>query len=128
MIYGIGTDIVAVARIVEFHRKHGERALEKVLAPDEFAACRAALEPARFLAKRFAAKEAFAKALGTGVRTPVLLSAISVCHDALGKPSFKLSAALADYMNERGLTAHLSLSDEKDNVIAFVVVEQPGQP
>ena len=128
MIHGIGTDIVAVARIVEFHRKFGERALEKVLAPDERDACRAALEPARFLAKRFAAKEAFAKALGTGVRTPVLLPAIAVTHDALGKPAFEFSDALADYMSERGLTAHLSLSDEKDNVIAFVVVEQPGQP
>jgi holo-[acyl-carrier protein] synthase len=125
MIHGIGTDIVAVARIVEFHRKFGERALEKVLAPDERADCRSSLEPARFLAKRFAAKEAFAKALGTGVRAPALLPAIAVIHDALGKPSFEYSDTLADYMNQRGLTAHLSLSDEQDNVIAFVVVEQP---
>lgn len=125
MIYGIGTDIVAMARMVEFHGKFGERAMEKILAPEERASCRAALEPARFLAKRFAAKEALAKALGTGVRAPVLLTAIAVMHDALGKPSFEFFGALAEYMKQHGLTAHLSLSDEKDNVIAFVVVEQP---
>lgn len=125
MIYGIGTDIVAVARMVEFHGKFGERAIEKVLAPEERAACHVAREPARFLAKRFAAKEALAKALGTGVRAPVLLTAIVVTHDVLGKPSFEFSGALAEYMEQHGLTAHLSLSDEKDNVIAFVVVEQP---
>ena len=76
------------------------------------------------LAKRFAAKEAFAKAIGTGVRAPVLLTALAVVHDDLGKPSFEYSPALAAYVAERGLTAHLSLSDEQDTVIAFVILEQ----
>ena len=124
MIYGIGTDIVAIARLAEMHRRHGERALARLLAPAERDACRAAPTPARFLAKRFAAKEAFAKAIGTGVRAPVLLTALAVVHDDLGKPSFEYSPALAAYVAERGLTAHLSLSDEQDTVIAFVILEQ----
>ena len=124
MIYGIGTDIVAVARLDEMHRRHGERVLARLLAPSERADCRQAQAPARFLAKRFAAKEAFGKALGTGVRAPVLLPSIAVVHDALGKPSFEFSAQLAAYVAERGLTAHVSISDEQDNVIAFVILEQ----
>src|SRR5690349_20435322 len=98
MIYGIGTDIVAVARIVTFHQRHGERALEKVLAPSELTACRGSADPARFLAKRFAAKEALGKALGTGIRAPVLLPAIAVAHDALGKPMLEFDGELAAYV------------------------------
>lgn len=124
MIYGIGTDIVSVARLDEMYRRHGERALSRLLAPGEREECRQAHLPARFLAKRFAAKEAFSKALGTGVRAPMLLPAIAVVHDALGKPSFEYSAELAAHVAERGLTAHLSLSDERDTVIAFVILEQ----
>lgn len=124
MIYGIGTDIVAVARMADLYARHDERALEKLLAPDERDHCRQAPEPSRFLAKRFAAKEAFGKALGTGVRAPVLLPAISVVHDALGKPAFAFAPALAAYLAERDLTAHLSLSDELDHALAFVILEQ----
>jgi len=124
MIYGIGTDIVAVARMAEVYRRHGERALEKLLAPNERDACRKASLPARFLAKRFAAKEALVKALGTGVRAPALLPAIAVVHDALGKPSFEFSPALAEHMIGRGLAAHLSMSDEQDHAVAFVILEQ----
>ena len=124
MIYGIGTDIVAVARMVQLHDRHGERALDKLLAPSERDACRASNQPGRFLAKRFAAKEALSKALGTAIRPPVLLPAIAVCHDGQGKPLFEFESALADYIAERRLLAHLSLSDEQDYVVAFVVVEQ----
>ncbi len=123
MIHGIGTDIVAVARMAEFWRRHGERALDKVLAPAERAECRASKRPERFLAKRFAAKEALGKALGTGIRAPVLLTAIAVSHDTLGKPAFSLAPELAAHLADRGLTAHLSLSDEQDYALAFVIVE-----
>ncbi|MRR50055.1 MAG: holo-ACP synthase [Rhodocyclaceae bacterium] len=123
MIFGVGTDIVAVARTTTMWQRHGERALEKLLAPAEIAACVASAEPGRFLAKRFAAKEALGKALGTGVRTPVLLPAIAVAHDALGKPVFEFSADLAGYLAARRLIAHLSLSDEQDYAVAFVIVE-----
>lgn len=124
MIHGIGTDIVAVARLGELHGRHGERALGKLLAPDEMDAARNCVDPARFLAKRFAAKEALGKALGTGIRQPVLLTAIAVAHDSLGKPEFRFSTELETYLRERGLCAHLSLSDEQDYAVAFVVVEK----
>ena len=90
MIHGVGTDLVAIGRMREFWQRHGERALEKLLAAEERDACRASSDPGRFLAKRFAAKEALGKALGTGIRAPVLLTAIAVTHDELGKPVFAL--------------------------------------
>ena len=124
MIIGIGTDIVAVARMAEFHERHGERALSRVLAPAEIPACRASAHPERFLAKRFAAKEALGKALGTGIRAPVLLTAIAVDHDELGKPGFAYSPELAVYLDERHLTVHLSISDEHDYAVAYVIAEQ----
>jgi holo-[acyl-carrier protein] synthase len=125
VIHGIGTDIVAVARMEEFWQRHGERGLEKLLAPEERADCRASTQPARFLAKRFAAKEAFGKALGIGVRTPATLPAIAITHDAQGKPSFGFAPELAIFVYEQGLTAHLSISDEREYAIAFVVLEKP---
>ncbi|MCE9569189.1 MAG: holo-ACP synthase [Rhodocyclales bacterium] len=125
MIYGVGTDIVAVRRMADFWQRHGERGLEKVLAPEEREACRASPDPARFLAKRFAAKEALGKAFGTGVRDPVLLPAIAVSHDDLGKPAFAFSPELAAHLAVRGLVAHLSVSDEQDYAVAFVILEKP---
>lgn len=124
MIFGVGTDIVAVARMTELWERHGERSLAQLLAMEEREDCRCATSPGRFLAKRFAAKEALGKALGTGIRTPVSLSAITVAHDAHGKPYFQYSPDLAAYLDERRLTAQLSISDERDYAIAFVVVEQ----
>lgn len=124
MIAGIGTDLVVIGRLTDFWQRHGERALEKLLAPAERADCRASTDPGRFLAKRFAAKEALGKALGTGIRSPVLLPAIAVTHDELGKPSFTFSDELGEWVGQRGLTCHLSLSDETGHALAFVVVEQ----
>lgn len=123
MIVGVGTDIVAVARLGLLYERHGEQGLEKLLAPAERADFQRAKDPARFLAKRFAAKEAFGKALGTGVSTPATLSNISITHDALGKPRFAYAPELAQLLAERGLIAHLSISDEHDFAIAFVVIE-----
>lgn len=124
VIYGIGTDIVAVARMTEYFQRHGERGLEKMLAPEERGACRNSTDPARFLAKRFAAKEALGKAFGTGVRSPLLLPAIAVAHDELGKPSFSYSPELAAHFAGRGLAAHLTISDEQDYAVAFVILEK----
>lgn len=125
MIYGVGTDIVAVARMAEYWQRHGERGLEKVLAPAEREACRASPDPGRFLAKRFAAKEALGKAFGSGVRAPLLLPEVAVVHDDLGKPAFAYTPGLAAHFAERGLTAHLSISDERDYAVAFVILEKP---
>jgi holo-[acyl-carrier protein] synthase len=124
MIFGIGTDIVAVKRMADYFQRHGERGLEKMLAPAEREACLASPDPARFLAKRFAAKEALGKAAGTGVRAPILLPEIAVMHDELGKPAFSYSPALAAHFTERGLAAHLSISDEQDYAVAFVILEK----
>ena len=123
MIYGIGTDIVAIARMQALWQRHGERSLDKILAPAERADCLASAEPARFMAKRFAAKEALGKALGTGIRAPALLSEIGVTHDALGKPEFVFGPQLAEHMSANALRASLSISDEKDFAVAFVVIE-----
>ncbi len=82
-------------------------------------ACRA-----RFLAKRFAAKEAFAKALGTGLRAPATFQNIGIAHDDLGKPVFDLAQELQSHLESRGIRAcHLSISDEKALAVAFVVLE-----
>lgn len=125
MIYGIGTDIVAVKRLQGMWDRHGEKALEKLLAPQEIAEFTQAANKGRFLAKRFAAKEAFSKALGTGVRPPAVLPAIAVSHDELGKPILIFSGQLAEMIETQGLKAHLSLSDEADYAIAYVILERP---
>ncbi|MGB5011996.1 MAG: holo-ACP synthase [Candidatus Dechloromonas phosphoritropha] len=124
MIHGIGTDIVAVKRLQGMWERHGERVLEKLLAPQELAEFAEAAVKARFLAKRFAAKEAFCKALGTGVRPPAVLPAIAITHDKLGKPILAFRGQLAEMIENQGLSVHLSLSDEAEYAIAYVIVER----
>lgn len=124
MIHGIGTDIVAVRRLQGMWERHGEKALDKLLAPQERADFAAVADKGRFLAKRFAAKEAFSKALGTGVRPPAVLPAIAVAHDELGKPCLTFCGRLAEMVENQGLKAHLSLSDEADYAIAYVILER----
>lgn len=124
MILGIGNDLVQVTRMATAYARHGARLAQRILSAaegDDFA--RAASKP-HFLAKRFAAKEALAKAVGTGLRPPVLMTAMTVGHDALGKPVFFFDAALSVWLSERGVQrVHLSLSDERDLALAFVIVE-----
>ena len=128
MIHGVGTDIVAIARIERMLNEHGERTAAKLLAPSEMERYRQAAQPAAWLAKRFAAKEALGKALGLGLRDPATLHNIAVRSDGLGRPSFEYAPPLADWMKARRLRAHLSLSDETDTAMAFVVVEQEDTP
>ena len=123
MIAGVGTDIVAVSRLGKLYERHGARALEKLLSPVERVDFAKTTDPARFLAKRFAAKEAFGKALGIGLAAPATLPNIVVAHDALGKPVFEYAPELAAHLAERKLFAHLSISDEQDFAVAFVVLE-----
>ena len=123
MIAGVGTDIAAVARLGKLYERHGERALDKLLARSERSDFAKAKDPARFLAKRFAAKEAFGKALGIGITKPAVLPNIAVAHDARGKPFFDYAPELAAHLAERGLLAHLSISDEQEFAVAFVVLE-----
>lgn len=124
MIFGIGTDIVEYARIEAMWQRLGQRLAERILSESELPEFLAHAHPARFLAKRFAAKEAFAKALGTGLRAPATFENIGVAHDDLGKPVFDLGAALQALLDARGIHAcHLSISDEKALAVAFVVLE-----
>ena len=124
MITGVGVDIVEIARVTRGLAEHGDNFARRILADVEWDAFRAAIAPAAFVAKRFAAKEAFGKALGTGVRAPATLRAIWIEHDDLGRPGFGFDAVLAQWLATRGVDRHhLSLSDERDAAIAFVVLE-----
>ena len=132
MIYGIGTDIVMVRRIEDLLARYGERFARRVLGPEELAEYRRRLGrgahgpaySARYLAKRFAAKEAFSKAIGLGLRGPMTLLSLQVLNDPRGRPMTVARKALAPWLEERGLSAHVSLTDEQESVVAFVVVEQ----
>jgi holo-[acyl-carrier protein] synthase len=124
MIHGIGTDIVAVKRMHALWERHGNKALEKILAPEEIGEFAGVTDKGRFLAKRFAAKEALGKALGTGIRPPAVLPSIAVAHDELGKPLLVFHGRLAETIENQRLTAHLSLSDEAEYAIAFVILER----
>ncbi len=124
MILGIGTDIAGIQRMREVVQRYGDKLAQRMLAPEELPEYAQARDPATFLTKRFAAKEAFAKAVGTGMRAPVLLTSIRVVHDALGRPSFDYAPELARWLRLRGMgRAQLSLSDERDYVVAFVLIE-----
>lgn len=124
MIFGIGTDIVEYARFEAMWARHGVRFAERVLSERELPEFQTQTQRARFLAKRFAAKEAFAKAVGSGLRHPVSLHRISVTHDGLGKPVLQFDDLLRTYLAQLGINGHhLSISDERDMIVAFVVLE-----
>lgn len=125
MIYGIGTDIAKIARFEALLAKHGQAFVAKILTDAEQAAFAHSKAGAAFLAKRFAAKEAFAKAVGQGLRHPATLHNIGVGHGALGKPQYVYAPELQAWLTERGINrVHLSISDERDNVVAFAIAEQ----
>ena len=125
MIVGIGIDIVDVSRIDRLLREYGEQFARRILAEAERPAFAASSRPVSFLANRFAAKEALSKALGTGLRYPVTLHAISVSSDGVGKPVLGFHGPLPDYLASRGVARHhLSLSHEKGIACAVVVLEQ----
>lgn len=124
MIFGIGTDIVEYARIEAMWVRFGVRLAERLLSEGELPEFLAHAHPARFLAKRFAAKEAFAKAVGSGLRHPVSLARISITHDGLGKPVLQFDTVLRTYLAQLGISGHhLSISDERNTIVAFVVLE-----
>ncbi len=127
MIFGIGTDIVEVARIEASISQFGDDFAKRILAQSEFASYKSSQIKARFLAKRFAAKEAFAKALGTGLRAPATFQNITVSHDDLGKPVLVLAAELQAFLIAKNIfQTHISISDEKNLAAAFVVLERNG--
>ena len=124
MIFGIGTDIVRVARMQQDLDRFGDRFAERILTDKELEEFRAVRNRAHFLARRFAAKEAAVKALGTGFSQGIHLREISVGHDALGKPLLELTGRALEFARAQGIEcAHISLSDETDHAVAFVTLE-----
>ncbi|MGZ5132458.1 MAG: holo-ACP synthase [Caldimonas sp.] len=132
MIYGVGTDICDVRRIGAVLARRGERFAERVLGPHEIEVFRArsaqfAERGVRYLATRFSAKEAFSKAIGLGMRTPMTWRGCEIAKQKSGKPEIRLHGALAEWFAARGLSAHVSVSDEADYAASFVVVETRGE-
>ena len=128
MIAGIGVDLLEVGRIASLHRRYRDRLEARLLSRSERAALPAAAAARRRrIATSFAAKEAFAKALGTGLRPPVTLTAIEVVRDRLGAPSFRFGRELAQLLAQRAITAsHLAISDTDSTVVAVAVLEKGG--
>ncbi len=123
MIVGIGTDIVRIARVEAALERHGKRFAQRLLSAEEWLEYGDDKRPARFLAKRFAAKEAAVKALGTGFREGVKLGDITVIHDRRGKPGLNFAGRTADVARELGVgERHLSLADELEYAVAFVTL------
>jgi holo-[acyl-carrier protein] synthase len=123
MIYGIGTDIVRIARMQQSLDKHGDRFARRILTDHELIGYQQTTKPAHFLAKRFAAKEATAKAMGTGFRNGLSLKHINVNHDTQGKPILEFSGLAAEFMSEQGINeSHISLADEQEYAVAFVTL------
>ena len=124
MIFGIGTDIVEVSRIEASIVQFGDDFAKRILAESEFASYQQSHIKPRFLAKRFAAKEAFSKALGTGLRAPATFQNIAIAHDDLGKPILVLAKDLQAFLVTKNIMqTHISISDEKNLAAAFVVLE-----
>jgi holo-[acyl-carrier protein] synthase len=124
VIAGIGTDLCDVGRIQRALDRFGERFAGKILIASEMERFRRHRRPASYLAKRFAAKEAFSKAMGTGIRHPVNWHNMSVENERSGRPVLRFSDALAGLLREHGIVAaHLSLTDEIGMACAFVVLE-----
>jgi holo-[acyl-carrier protein] synthase len=124
VIYGIGIDVVEPHRIARLLEKYGERFAHRVLTAREWPGYEKTAKPVLFVANRFAAKEAFSKAMGTGFRYPVTLQCISVVQNRAGKPGFEFHPNLATLVQSRGIVgSHLTISDEKSLACACVVLE-----
>ena len=129
MIYGIGTDICDIRRIQASLDRHGERFAKKILSESELVTwkARSARWPergVRYLATRFSAKEAFSKAIGLGMRMPMSWRLCEIAKLPSGQPAIILHAGLKSWFEERGLTAHISVTDETDYAASFCVVEK----
>ncbi|MDL9998420.1 holo-ACP synthase [Variovorax sp. J22P240] len=129
MIYGIGTDICDVRRIAATLERQGDRFPQKVLSDAEYAVwqARSARWPQRglrYLATRFSAKEAFSKAIGTGMRMPMSWRLCEIANLKSGKPVIVLHGGLKEWFEAEGLSAHVTVTDETDYAASFVVVER----
>ena len=129
MIFGIGTDILKISRIEAVLGRHGDRFASRILGPEEMEKYlrrkqKIEVRGVRFLATRFAAKEAFSKAIGLGMRMPMTWRSCEVSKLPSGQPSIVLHGPLKTWFEERNLQAHISVTDESDYAASFCVVEQ----
>jgi len=124
VIYGVGTDVVEIGRIEKALARFGERFARRVLCPPELKRFQAHRQPASYLAKRFAAKEAFTKALGTGIKAPANWHGMWVANLPSGKPEMQFTEPLKKLLSQRGISrTHVSLSDERGVAVATVILE-----
>ena len=127
MIYGVGTDLIEIPRIARVLERFGERFARRILCEPELRRFRAHKQPVAYLAKRFAAKEAFTKALGTGIHAPANWHGVWVTNMKSGKPELNFSSALQDLLaSKRVSRSHLSLTDERGMASATVILECDG--
>ncbi|MGB2818015.1 MAG: holo-ACP synthase [Burkholderiaceae bacterium] len=131
MIYGIGVDLIEIARIEAAYARFGERFARRILTERELERyharrARSDVRGIAFLATRFAAKEAISKALGLGMRTPMTWRAVEVVNDPTGRPLAFASGELRAYMQRRRLRLHVSLTDERSMATAYAIAEVEG--
>lgn len=123
MIFGIGTDLVHIPRMQAMIDKHADKFALRVLSDAEFSEFQQSVKPAAYLAKRFAAKEAAAKALGTGFINGLSLRHIEVTNNKLGKPELNFYLRGLSLLEEHNISRSLlSLSDEQDYAVAYVTL------
>ena len=126
MIYGIGVDLVKVERVAAALERHGDRFLNRIFTPQEINHCRGKVRAASMLAMRFAAKEAFSKALGVGLRKDgIRWREVEVVPNPRGKPEILVTGKAAELCAEAGIAnMHLTLTDEAEMALAVVVLEK----
>ncbi|RTE65837.1 holo-ACP synthase [Amphritea opalescens] len=123
MILGVGTDLLDIRRIGKALERT-PRLAERILTAAEFEQFSTSSEPVNFLAKRFAAKEAAVKALGTGIGRGISWQHFNISHDSLGRPLIEMNGGALEKAEQRGIRQiHISYSDETDHVVAFAVAE-----
>ena len=125
-IFGIGTDIVNIKRMEKSLRRNGDTFKKRIFSKNEIIYCERKRNPFTFYAKRFAAKEALSKALGTGIRKDIKFKNIEIHNDSYGKPSIRLKGTVDDYLKKKikrkKYNIHLSLSDDKPWAQATVII------
>ena len=123
-ILGLGTDIVEIARIEGVIARSGDRLALRVLSDNEWTIWETHQQPVRFLAKRFAVKEAASKALGTGIRNGLAFNQFEVYNDELGKPKLRLWGEAKLLAERMGVVhMHVTLADERHYACATVIIE-----
>ena len=123
MIFGIGTDVVQIERIERLHAKYGEHFVQRLLLPAELEAFRAQSRAARFLAMRFAAKEAIVKAMGTGFRHGLWIRDVGVAANEFGRPDIIWSERGQQLRERLGIgEGHITLTDEAGLVVAVAIL------